>query len=225
MGSIHRSGFMNNKKTGSILLLLQFFLLCCDSSGQQSKSSAMKISKQKTQEIAAFAEGCFWCSEHIFEDLVGVDSVVSGYAGGHVENPTYEEVCRETTGHAETVLIYYNSQLISYSDLLDVFFQSHDPTTLNKQGPDVGSSYRSAIFYVSSKQRREAGDAIARWKAAFKNPIVTQLDTLRAFYRAEEFHQNYVKANPYDAYIRNVSVPRFNTFKEKCKLQFKPINK
>ena len=171
--------------------------------------------------VAAFAEGCFWSTEHIYEELAGVDSAVSGYAGGHVKNPTYEQVCSETTGHAETVLVYYDPKIISYSDLLTAFFSSHDPTTLDRQGPDVGSSYRSAIFYTSAEQQEQAKEAIRTWSKSFKDPIVTELEPLSAFYRAEEYHQNYTEYNPGDAYVRNVSMPRFESFKRTCKLKFK----
>lgn len=192
---------------------------------QVSSRSGVRESSLKPapgQAIAAFAEGCFWCSEHIFEDLAGVDSAVSGYAGGHVKNPTYEQVCSETTGHAETVLVYYDPKVLSYRDLLTVFFTSHDPTTLNRQGPDVGTSYRSAIFYTSEAELGMAREAIRNMSKSFKDPIVTELAPLKAFYRAEEYHQNYSEDNPLDAYVRNVSVPRYENFRKSCKLKFKP---
>jgi peptide-methionine (S)-S-oxide reductase len=202
-----------------------FALLICASCTLvgQSKNNVrpVKLIAPKGKAIAAFAEGCFWCSEHIFEELAGVDSAVSGYAGGHVKNPSYEEVCRETTGHAETVLVYYNPKTISYSQLLDAFFESHDPTTLNRQGPDVGSSYRSAIFTLSETQAAEARQAIRRWTPKFKNPIVTELKPITAFYRAEEYHQNYVAYNPSQGYVQSVSMPRFEAFKRTCKLKMK----
>ncbi len=201
--------------------LLFSVVLACNSSGQQNNNRQVKIDTTGTRAVAAFAEGCFWCSEHIFEELAGVDSVVSGYAGGHTVNPTYEEVCSEKTGHAETVLIYYNPKVISYAGLLDAFFSSHDPTTLNRQGPDEGSSYRSAIFYVNAEQQKMATEAIKKWTPAFKNLIVTEVAPLKKFYRAEEYHQNYAKENPYNSYIKNVSAPRFESFKRECKLKFK----
>ncbi|PWG81169.1 peptide-methionine (S)-S-oxide reductase MsrA [Pararcticibacter amylolyticus] len=204
-----------------LLTLLSGVLFSCNSAGQQKGTTGVKIDSSGKKAVAAFAEGCFWCSEHIFEELAGVDSAVSGYAGGHTKNPTYDEVCSEKTGHAETVLVYYNPGVISYSDLLDVFFSSHDPTTLNRQGPDVGTSYRSAIFYTSEEQKRLASEAIKKWTPAFKNLIVTEVSPLKTFYRAEEYHQNYTKENPYDSYVRNVSVPRFESFKRECKLKLK----
>ncbi|WP_374166243.1 peptide-methionine (S)-S-oxide reductase MsrA [Arcticibacter sp. MXS-1] len=201
--------------------VLLFSLFACSSSGQQRGTRDVQLKASEKHEIAAFAEGCFWCSEHIFEELAGVDSAVSGYAGGHTRNPTYEEVCSEKTGHAETVLVYYDPAVIKYSELLDAFFSSHDPTTLNRQGPDVGTSYRSAIFYLNDEQKRQANEAIRKWTPAFEKLIVTEVSPLKAFYRAEEYHQNYEKENPYNSYIRNVSVPRFEAFRKECKLKFK----
>ena len=192
--------------------------LSCNSSGQSRK---VDIHPPSGKAVAAFAEGCFWCSEHIFEELAGVDSAVSGYAGGYTENPTYEEVCSETTGHAETVLVYYDPKIISYSDLLDAFFLSHDPTTLNRQGPDEGPSYRSAIFYTSDKEKELAQQAVRKYTPSFENPIVTELAPLKAFYRAEEYHQDYTVNNPFNPYVKNVSMPRFQKFKRSCKLKMK----
>lgn len=208
------------------LVVAIFTAFSCNSSGQSKNTTdktdrQVKLTPPAGKAIAAFAEGCFWCSEHIFEDLAGVDSAVSGYAGGHVKNPTYEQVCSEKTGHAETVLVYYNPKKITYSDLLDAFFSSHDPTTLNRQGPDVGTSYRSAIFYLNNAQKTQAQQAIHKWSASFKDPIVTTLEPLKAFYRAEEYHQNYVEYNPSSPYVQNVSMPRFQQFKRSCKLKLK----
>lgn len=201
----------------SFLTVLLF--TACSLSGQQKGSTEVRIDSKR--HVAAFAEGCFWCSEHIFEELAGVDSVISGYAGGHTANPTYEEVCSERTGHAETVLVYYNPEVISYQQLLDAFFNSHDPTTPDRQGPDVGSSYRSAIFFLDPDQEKQAYESIIKWRPAFKDPIITQVRPLKAFYRAEEYHQNYAEENPANPYIRNVSMPRFNAFKQQCKLKLK----
>jgi len=200
-------------------LFLSTFL-ACNLSGQQ-RSTQVKLSAPSGKAIAAFAEGCFWCSEHIFEEIAGVDSAVSGYAGGRTKNPTYEQVCTETTGHAETVLVYYNPRVVSYADLLDAFFASHDPTTLNRQGPDEGTSYRSAIFYSGPAEQELVRKAIMKWSPAFKKPIVTEVAPLKAFYRAEEYHQNYASSNPNDGYIRGVSMPRFQAFKKVCKLKLK----
>jgi len=203
-----------------ITTLLLSTLVACTLSGQQ-KSNTVKLTPPPAKAIAAFASGCFWCSEHIFEEIAGVDSAVSGYAGGRTKNPTYAQVCSETTGHAETVLVYYNPKIVSYPDLLDAFFASHDPTTLNRQGPDEGTSYRSAIFYANAKEEELARKAVMKWSPAFKKPIVTQIAPLTGFYRAEESHQNYAADNPNDRYIKGVSMPRFQSFKKACKLKLK----
>jgi len=210
------------KSLSSKLCFLAFFLIFCSCNlSGQSKSTLVKLTPPKGKAVAAFAEGCFWCSEHIFEELAGVDSAVSGYAGGKTKNPSYEEVCTERTGHAETVLVYYNPKVISYSQLLDAFFSSHDATTLNRQGPDVGTSYRSAIFYKTEQERDLAKQAIRKWTPSFKNAIVTEISLLTAFYRAEEYHQNYIVYNPSSSYVKNVSMPRFDNFKRACKLKMK----
>jgi methionine-S-sulfoxide reductase len=151
------------------------------------------------------AGGCFWCVEAIFEELRGVSKVVSGYTGGKVANPTYEQVCQGITGHAEAVKIYYDPSQISEDDLLRVFFTTHDPTTLNRQGPDSGTQYRSAIFYASDEQKANAQKIIAEIKkeSIWKDPIVTTLEPLTKFYVAEEYHQNY-----YDAYEKGGTIQR-----------------
>jgi peptide-methionine (S)-S-oxide reductase len=202
------------------LTLVISTFLACNSSGQQKTKVVKPVSSGSTA-VAVFAEGCFWCSEHIFEEIAGVDSAVSGYTGGHVKNPSYEQVCTETTGHAEAIMVYYNPKVVSYSSLLDAFFSSHDPTTLNRQGPDVGTSYRSAIFYRNTAEEEQIRKAIMKWTPAFKKPIVTEVAPLKEFYRAEEYHQNYAAQNPGSGYIRNVSMPRFELFKRECKLKLK----
>ncbi|WP_207421836.1 peptide-methionine (S)-S-oxide reductase MsrA [Desertivirga brevis] len=212
---------MTNKGKFLTILIGFFALIACNSSGQQKTKEIKVQAATEKKAIAAFAEGCFWCSEEIFEHIAGVDSAVSGYAGGHVKNPTYEQVCTETTGHAETVLVYYNPGEVSYDQLLEAFFTSHDPTTKDRQGPDVGSSYRSAIFYLDEAQKEAATKAIMKWQPAFKNPIVTELTPLNKFYRAEEYHQNYAQENPNQSYIVGVSQPRFQNFKRQCKLKLK----
>ncbi len=181
------------------------------------------LNAPKGKAIAAFAEGCFWCSPHIFDAVPGIDSAVAGYAGGHTVNPTYQDVCTETTGHAETALIYYDPKKISYEQLLDVFFTSHDPTTINQQGPDRGSSYRSVIFYQTAAEKAMANNAIMRYNKSglFKKPIVTEVAPLTAFYRAEEYHQKFVIKNPDNGYIQGVSLPRFERFKQTYKGKLK----
>lgn len=177
----------------------------------------------KGKAVAAFAEGCFWCSVHIFEAVKGVDSAIAGYAGGNNKNPTYQSVSSETTGHAESVLVYYNPAVVSYDELLNVFFTSQDPTTPDQQGPDRGSSYRSIIFYQTPAEKVLANNAIAKYNknGMFKRPIVTEVKSLDVFWRAEEYHQHYIIKNPSNSYVQNVSIPRFNLFKKtyKGKLQ------
>ncbi|MFD2161436.1 peptide-methionine (S)-S-oxide reductase MsrA [Paradesertivirga mongoliensis] len=202
-----------------LITILFAALFACNSTGQPTKP--VQLPQMQSKAVAVFAEGCFWCSEHIFEEIAGVDSAVSGYTGGRTKNPTYEEVCTETTGHAEAVMVYYDPKKVSYTDLLDAFFTSHDPTTKNRQGPDVGTSYRSAIFYNTPAEEEMVRKAIMKWTPAFKNPIVTEVSPLKVFYRAEEYHQNYAAVNPGNSYIQNVSMPRFEAFKRECKLKLK----
>lgn len=206
--------------------LICIVTLCFACEAQKKKNNTVKkiqLVAPEGRAIAAFAEGCFWCSEHIFETVVGVDSAVSGYAGGNVPNPTYELVNTETTGHAETVLVYYDPQTITYSELAKVFFTSHDPTTPDQQGPDKGSSYRSILFYLTPEEKTIANQTLKEYSRSelFKNPIVTEVKKLNAFYRAEEYHQNYIEHNPENPYVRNVSLPRFELFKRTYKGKLK----
>ena len=153
-------------------------------------------------ETATLAGGCFWCLEAVYEQLRGVERVESGYAGGTTPDPTYEQVCSGATGHAEVVRLTYDPEVVSYRDLLDVFFTIHDPTTLNRQGADVGTQYRSAVFYDSPEQRREAEAKIAELEAehVWDDPIVTQVVPLEAFYPAERYHQEYYRNHPSQPY-------------------------
>lgn len=173
------------------------------------------MSSYHGEEIAVLAGGCFWCLEAIFEDLKGVSHVTSGYAGGNLPHPTYEEVCTGKTGHAEVVQISYDPEQISFGDLLEVFFNIHDPTTLNRQGEDVGTQYRSAIFYTSAKQRQIAEDMIRdiEQQKVFDLPIVTELVPLADFYPAEAYHGNYYKLNPNQPYCRVVIAPKIAKFR------------
>ena len=154
------------------------------------------------KQVATLAGGCFWCLEAAFQELAGVESAVSGYIGGHLSNPTYEQVCSGTTGHAEAIRITFDPALISFRELLDVFFTLHDPTTLNRQGNDIGTQYRSAIFCHDDEQRTIAHQAIAEWNAArhWPDPIVTEVDGLPTFYPAEDYHQEYYDQNPNQPY-------------------------
>ena len=167
-------------------------------------------------ESAVFGGGCFWCLEAVFQRLPGVKSVESGYMGGRVENPTYKQVCTGTTGHAEVVRVTFDPGQISYRDLLEVFFATHDPTTLDRQGNDVGTQYRSVIFYSSDEQRREAEQVIAELTAAheFSAPIVTAIDPATAFYVAEGYHQNYFNENSEQPYCRFIIAPKLDKFRK-----------
>ena len=167
-------------------------------------------------EIATFGNGCFWCTEAIFQDLDGVGKVVSGYAGGHVNNPTYEQVCSATTGHAEVLQITYNPEKVSYDELLEIFWQTHDPTTLNRQGNDVGPQYRSVIFYHNDEQKVLAENYRRELDAsgAFNAPIVTAIQPLANYYPAEEYHQNYFKRHGNESYCSYVIRPKVEKFRK-----------
>jgi len=169
-------------------------------------------SKPKTNatELATYGGGCFWCVEAIFQRLEGVKSVASGYAGGKRDNPTYEEVCAGITGHAEVIQIEFDPGKISYEDLLDVFWQAHDPTTLNRQGADVGTQYRSIILYHSDRQKEAAEKSKKTAASQFKNPIVTEIVPLTKFYKAERYHQNYFNNNPSAPYCTYVIRPKLD---------------
>jgi peptide-methionine (S)-S-oxide reductase len=163
-------------------------------------------------DSAVFAGGCFWCTEAVFDELRGVRSVVSGYAGGTTKNPTYEQVCSGTTGHAEAIKIEFDPGQISFRDLMTVFFATHDPTTLNRQGNDAGTQYRSAILYANEEQKQQADAFIKELDAAkgFKNPIVTTLESLGEFYPAEDYHQKFFANNPYQPYCQYTIPPKLN---------------
>jgi peptide-methionine (S)-S-oxide reductase len=162
--------------------------------------------------VAVFGGGCFWCTEAVFDELRGVKSVVSGYAGGSTKNPTYEEVCGGGTGHAEVIKIDFDPTEIAFKDLLTVFFATHDPTTLNRQGNDVGTQYRSAVFYANEEQKREAEAFIKELNDSkvFGKPVVTTLEPLGEFYEAEDYHQKYYANNPYQPYCQYMIPPKLN---------------
>ncbi|GAB4487825.1 MAG: peptide-methionine (S)-S-oxide reductase MsrA [Anaerolineales bacterium] len=167
-------------------------------------------------QTAILAGGCFWCLEAVFDDLKGVESVESGYSGGHVPNPTYKQVCSDTTGHAEVVRVTFDPTIITYRDLLRVFFAIHDPTTLNRQGNDIGTSYRSAIFYLDEEQKRTAEEVIRELTDAklWPNPIVTEVTKFDAFYMAEDYHQEYFANNPFQPYCMAVVAPKVAKFRK-----------
>lgn len=159
-------------------------------------------------ETATFGAGCFWCVEAVFERLEGVESVTAGYAGGTVPNPTYEQVCTGSTGHAEVAQIRYDPAKITYDQLLDLFWKSHDPTTLDRQGADVGTQYRSAIFYHDAEQKKAAEQSKARAAKHFEAPVVTEIMPLKTFYPAENYHQDYYRNNPQAPYCLFVIRPK-----------------
>ncbi|TME99847.1 MAG: peptide-methionine (S)-S-oxide reductase MsrA [Chloroflexi bacterium] len=168
-------------------------------------------------ETATLAGGCFWCLEAVYNELRGVERVISGYAGGHVPNPTYEQVCSGSTGHAEVVQVTFDPEVISYREILEVFFTIHDPTTLNRQGADVGTQYRSAIFYHSPEQEQVAREVIAATNASgiWRALLVTQLEPLDRFYPAEGYHQNYYERNPYQPYCQVIIAPKVAKVRER----------
>lgn len=165
-------------------------------------------------EIATLAGGCFWCTEALFKNLKGVKSVMPGYSGGNIENPTYEEVSTGTTGHAETIQIEFDSKIIAFKDILYVFFKTHDPTTLNRQGADIGTQYRSAIFYHDEKQKDLANKLIKDLQKDYDSPIVTEITPFSNFYIAEDYHKNYYETHKNTAYCRLVIDPKINKLKE-----------
>lgn len=168
------------------------------------------------KEIATLGGGCFWCSEAIFTELRGVEKVASGYSGGNVPNPSYEAVCTGKTGHAEVIQITFDPEIISFRELLEVFFTIHDPTTLNRQGSDVGTQYRSAIFYHAPEQEKIAREVIAELEKAnvWDAPIVTEITPFKAFYPAEEYHREYFERNPEQPYCRIVIAPKVAKFRK-----------
>ncbi|HVF45327.1 MAG TPA: peptide-methionine (S)-S-oxide reductase MsrA [Pyrinomonadaceae bacterium] len=174
------------------------------------------MSTERSTQLATLAGGCFWCLEAVYKELRGVSRVVSGYAGGHVESPTYREVCDGTTGHAEVVQITFDPSAVSYKGLLEVFFTIHDPTTLNRQGGDVGTQYRSAVFYHTPEQRETAEQVIAEMTAerVWDSPIVTEVAPLDKFYPAEDYHQDYFEKNPAQPYCRAVVAPKVSKFRK-----------
>ncbi len=173
--------------------------------------------ENKNLETATLAAGCFWCVEAVFDDLKGVEDVVSGYSGGHTENPTYREVCSETTGHAEVINIKFDANEISFKEILQVFFTVHDPTQLNRQGNDIGSSYRSAIFYHTDEQKKTAEEVVKEIEAEgiYDKPIVTQIAPFDKFYPAENYHQEYFANNPNQPYCAAVVAPKVAKFRQK----------
>ncbi len=206
-----------------IPVLLTGLLFSCGreaSNGSEGETSTVEESSEPNLDslsTATFASGCFWCVEAIFESLRGVEEAVSGYAGGEEENPTYQEVSAGRTGHAESVLVYYDSTVIDYPTLVRVYYGSHDPTTVDGQAPDFGRQYRSVIFFGNDREREVAEafrDSLDR-SGAYDEPIATEIVPLTRFWPAEEYHQDYERRNPDNSYVRNVSIPRLERFRKR----------
>jgi len=198
-----------------VLATLLISAFTTNAPAQRLNANAMDESKSNL-ETATFGSGCFWCTEAVFLAVKGVQKVESGYSGGKVKNPSYREVCTGTTGHAEVTQITYDPKVISYDDLLEVFWNTHDPTTLNKQGADEGTQYRSVIFYHNEEQKKIAEAYKKQLEASklYKNPIVTEISPLTVFYKAEDYHQNYYELNPDQGYCQYVIRPKVDKFKK-----------
>ncbi len=209
----------------STIIAIIVFVSCAQTQNNKLK---IPVSEKRTtgtnEAVATFAEGCFWHTEIVFQSLVGVRDAVSGYAGGKTSDPTYASVSSGQTGHAETVQVYYDPSKISFETLVAAFFASHDPTTLNRQGNDAGTEYRSVAFYRNEKEKQVILDEIKRLNAGkkFKNKIVTEVVAYTKFYPAEDYHQEYISINPGNPYVQNVSIPDFMKFKKEFKGNFKP---
>jgi peptide-methionine (S)-S-oxide reductase len=180
------------------------------------KMSEEQVEEQRGREVATLGGGCFWCTEAVFDELKGVERVESGYSGGRIANPTYQQVCSGTTGHAEVIQVTFDPQVISFKEILEVFFTVHDPTTLNRQGADVGTQYRSVIFYHDEEQRRVAEEVIKKLDAEklWDGPIVTEVAPFEAFYEAEDYHQEYFRLNGSQPYCRMVVAPKVAKFRQ-----------
>lgn len=206
----------------ALSFLFTFSAGCGNNSQERSVTSTeianadpVEVPVQDGLERAYFASGCFWCVEAVFESVKGVKEAVSGYSGGHTKNPTYEESNKGTTGHAEAVEVFYDPSVVDFSTLVDVYFGSMDPTQKNGQGPDIGSQYRSIIFFQNAKQKQIIEQKMKELASQYEKAISVEVLPFQKFWKAEAYHQNYERNNPNDAYIRNVSVPRINRFKAK----------
>ena len=197
-------------------LVFTFILVACQMGSTQEQSAVNENVNTEGLDIATFGAGCFWCVEAVFQGLEGVEKVVSGYSGGTVKNPSYKEVCKGTTGHAEVAQIYFDPARISFDEMLEVFWQTHDPTTLNRQGADVGTQYRSAIYYHNDAQRElaETYKEKLNTSGAFPDSIVTEITAFDVFYEAEDYHQNYYKQNGSQPYCMLVIRPKVEKFKK-----------
>lgn len=191
---------------------------------EKDTSKKVKRSNMNTHlEVATFGGGCYWCIEAVFQRLEGVEKVESGFSGGQVKNPTYKEVCTGTTGHAEVIQITFDTTKTSFEEILKVFFTMHDPTTLNRQGNDIGTQYRSAVFYHNDEQKKAAEEIISALNTskAYPNPIVTEVSKLDVFYKAEDYHQNYYNENSGEGYCKFVIQPKIEKFEKVFKDRLK----
>jgi len=200
------------KAAGHFLLALTLTLSMASAQSQ----TPMNDSTNKTA-LATFGGGCYWCTEAIYQMIPGVKSVTSGFAGGTRDNPTYEEVCTGTTGHAEVIQLEYDPSVVSYAQLLHTFWEAHDPTTLNQQGNDVGTQYRSVIFYRTEQEKAAAEKSKAEAQKNFSRPIVTEIVPLKKFFKAGDYHQNYFRTHPNQPYCRAVIAPKVEKFEKKLK--------
>ena len=206
---------MKNIKSVFVLTTI-VLLISCMSFSKKEEINKTTFVPSKDTKVAYFASGCFWCVEAVFESVRGVEEAVSGYAGGHTKNPTYQTIGTGRTGHSETVAVYYNSKKVSFKTLVDVFYGSHDPTTVNGQHPDYGSQYRSIAFYSNDTEKKIIENAIAKLnKEVYNGKIVTEVTKHTKFYEAEEYHQDFERRNPNQGYVKAVSVPRLNKFKKR----------
>lgn len=205
------------------ILALSLMLGYLESGATMSEPRNEGVSKLPAQEVITLGGGCFWCVEAIFDELKGVVQVESGYSGGSVANPTYRQVCTGTTGHAEVIQVTFDPKVISLKELLQVFFTVHDPTTLNRQGPDVGTQYRSVVFYRNTEQKAVTEQVIKEVQEAkiWDDPIVTELAPFKAFYRAEDYHQEYFKLNGTQPYCRFVIAPKIAKFRQQYREKLK----
>jgi len=213
---------MKNSIVYTALALL--FFSCANGQSKQDMAMAKLPVAKAGQSVATFAGGCFWASSEAMSELKGVDKVVAGYSGGDTKNPTYEEVCTESTGHAESVQVYYDPKVISYETLATAFFYAHNPTELNRQGPDEGASYRSVAFYRTPEEKATLLALIKKVNASkhYSGQIVTQVVPFTVFYPAENYHQGYYKLHPDRSYIQAVSVPKVEKMRKEMKAYLKP---
>ncbi len=204
-----------------ILNMISLALLACGNQTKKNDTSTNEMANTKPIEVPAqdgmerayFASGCFWCVEAVYESVKGVEEAISGYSGGHTQNPTYESSNTGKTGHAEAVEVIYNPNIVSFKTLVEVYFGSQDPTQVNGQGPDRGSQYRSIIFYQNEDQKKIINEVKQQVAQDYDKPIAAEIMPFQKFWKAEDYHQDYEKNNPNNPYIRNVSIPRLNRFK------------